>query len=170
MRSEHQQTSTPPWMPLVRDETVVPIPPATPPEPNPQSTSESSNTTQSRVGRLVVVVDDNHDVADSLAMLMKLRGIEARVAYDGSSTLELVAADKPAVVLLDIGLPGMDGYEVCRRMRKLRLTDTRIIAMTGYGQDSDRERASEAGFDIHTVEPPKIDELLRLISEHCSRP
>src|SRR6185369_5311970 len=100
--------------------------------------------------RHVLVVDDNHDAADSLALLMKLRGYDTTVAYDGSTALELVAHNKPAVVLLDIGLPGMDGYEVCQRMRRGGLTDARIIAMTGYGQDRDRERSRLAGFDIHT--------------------
>lgn len=115
--------------------------------------------------RSVLIVDDNQDAADSLLMLMKLRGYDARVAYDGTTAIDIAMHDKPAVVLLDIGLPGMDGCEVCRQLRQLGLTDTRIIAMTGYGQDRDRERSLEAGFDRHTVKPVKINDLMRIIAE-----
>lgn len=113
----------------------------------------------------ILVVDDNQDAADSLAMLMKLRGYDALVAYDGTTALEMAANSRPSVVLLDIGLPGMDGCEVCRRMRELGLTDMRIIAMTGYGQEADRERSREAGFDVHAVKPVRINDLLKLISD-----
>jgi signal transduction histidine kinase len=116
--------------------------------------------------RSVLIVDDNQDAADSLLMLMKLRGYDARVAYDGTTAIDIALHDKPNVVLLDIGLPGMDGCEVCRQLRQLGLTDTRIIAMTGYGQDRDRERSLEAGFDLHTVKPVKINDLMRMIGEH----
>jgi signal transduction histidine kinase len=114
--------------------------------------------------RRVLVVDDNQDAADSLFMLMKLQGFDVRVAYDGTAAIDMAVCDRPEVVLLDIGLPGLDGYEVCRRMRQRGLTDTRIIAMTGYGQDRDRQLSKEAGFDMHTVKPVKIDELLRMIA------
>ena len=115
--------------------------------------------------RSVLIVDDNQDAADSLLMLMKLRGYDARVAYDGTTAIDIALHDKPSVVLLDIGLPGMDGCEVCRQMRQRGLTDTRIIAMTGYGQDRDRERSLEAGFDLHTVKPVKINDLMRIIAD-----
>ncbi|MFN2426794.1 MAG: response regulator [Candidatus Binatia bacterium] len=118
-----------------------------------------------RPPRRILVVDDNQDAADSLAMLMKLRGFEALVAYDGQTALRIAESDKPSIVLLDIGLPGMDGCEVCRKMRERGLTDMRIIAMTGYGQESDRERSREAGFDVHAVKPVKIDDLLKLIED-----
>ena len=115
--------------------------------------------------RRILVVDDNQDAADSLMMLMQMRGFEVRVAYDGQTAIDIATKEKPAIILLDIGLPGIDGYEVCRRMRQQGLSDTCIIALTGYGQDRDRERSKEAGFDLHTVKPIKIDELVRLIAE-----
>ena len=79
------------------------------------------------------------------------------------TAVELATSERPSVMLLDIGLPGMDGYDVCRAIRKQGLVDVRIIAMTGYGQERDRARAMEAGFDTHTVKPVDIEELTRLI-------
>jgi signal transduction histidine kinase len=112
----------------------------------------------------VLVVDDSLDSADSLATLLRMSGHEVFVAHDGEAALHLCATRNPSVVLLDIGLPGMDGYEICRRIRKLGLADALIIAMTGYGQARDRRRSSEAGFDEHTVKPVEVEELTRLIS------
>ena len=117
----------------------------------------------SRTSRRVLVVDDSLDSADSLATLLRLSGHEVFVAGDGETALDLCVEARPDVVLLDIGLPGMDGYEICRRIRKLGLTDAVIIAMTGYGQSRDRRRSQEAGFDAHTVKPVDIAELSRLI-------
>ena len=88
--------------------------------------------------RRILVVDDNEDAAESLAMLLRMGGHEVMVAHDGHQALEIAAIERPGVVLLDIGLPGMDGYEVCRRVRQQGLADAQIIAMTGYGQDRDR--------------------------------
>ena len=114
--------------------------------------------------RRILVVDDSRDAAESLARLLRIGGHEVLVAHDGEEALELSAATHPSVVLLDIGLPGMDGYEVCRRVRQQGLADAVIIAMTGYGQERDRRRSSEAGFDDHTVKPVEIGELTRLIA------
>ena len=114
--------------------------------------------------RRILVVDDNHDAAESLAMLLRLGGHEVMIAHDGHQALEIAALERPAVVLLDIGLPGMDGYEVCRRVRQQGLTEAQIIAMTGYGQDRDRERSRAAGFDTHTVKPVEIQELMELLA------
>ncbi len=113
--------------------------------------------------RRMLVVDDNRDAADSLLMLMKLRGYEVEVAYDGNQAIEIAQTWQPGIVLLDIGLPGLDGYEVCRRLRELGLTDARIIALSGYGQERDRELSKEAGFNLHAVKPVQIDELLKII-------
>jgi CheY-like chemotaxis protein len=102
----------------------------------------------------VLVVDDNHDSADALAMLVRLWKLDARVAYDGPSALEAVRDAVPDVVLLDIGLPGLDGYEVARRLRAdPRLAGTRLVALTGYGTREDKERAAAAGFDAHLTKP-----------------
>jgi len=112
---------------------------------------------------LVLVVDDNVDAADSLAVLLRMRGHEVRVAHDGPAALSLAEEVRPAIVLMDVGLPGMDGYEVCRRMRAASGADARIIAMTGYGQERDRQRAREAGFDAHAVKPVEFAELAKLL-------
>ena len=113
--------------------------------------------------RRILVVDDSADAAESLALLLRMKGHEVSVAYDGPRAVELAETERPAVMLLDIGLPGMDGYEVCRRLRAGGLSDTFIVAMTGYGQDSDRERSLQAGFDGHTVKPVAMEELMRVI-------
>ena len=112
----------------------------------------------------ILVVDDSLDAAESMAKLLLLAGHEVLVAHDGHKALDLAVREKPAIVLLDIGLPGMDGYEVCRRLRELCPPGTRIIAVTGYGQDRDRLRSKEAGFDAHTVKPVDPAELMGLLA------
>jgi signal transduction histidine kinase len=134
--------------------------PEAPARPAPAGThSERAATTTHRI----LVVDDNKDAAESLAILLRLKGHDVQVAHDGQAALALTTARTPGIVLLDIGLPGMDGYEVCRRLRQQGLLDTRIIAMTGYGQDRDRRRADDAGFNNHTVKPVEIRELEKLL-------
>jgi signal transduction histidine kinase len=112
----------------------------------------------------ILVVDDSKDAAESLAKLLRLEGHEVLVARDGPEALALAASEHPAVVLLDIGLPGMDGYEVCRRVRQQGLRSARIIAVTGYGQERDRQRSRDAGFDTHTVKPVDPGELMKLVA------
>jgi signal transduction histidine kinase len=105
-------------------------------------------------GRRVLVVDDNGDAAESLALLLRLAGHEARVAHDGPGALKEAEAFPPDAVLLDIGLPGMDGYEVARRLRRLEgARSATLVAVTGYGQDDDLRRSKEAGFDHHLIKP-----------------
>ena len=102
----------------------------------------------------VLIVDDNLDGTRVLARILRVRGHEVRVAHDGPSALEEARADPPDVVLLDIGLPGMDGYEVAGRLRELEGPDrSLLVAVTGYGQEEDRRRSREAGFDHHLVKP-----------------
>ena len=115
-------------------------------------------------GRRILVVDDNVDAADSLAVLLRLDGHQVALAYDGPQAIEIAQTERPSVILLDIGLPGMDGYEVCRRLREGGFASARVIAMTGYGQDKDRQRAMEAGFDEHTVKPVEFAALKRLLA------
>jgi len=115
--------------------------------------------------RRILVVDDNVDAAESMAMLLRLRGHEVVVAHNGEDALRLAGERPPSVVLLDIGMPGMDGYEVCRRFRTSGLGEMRIIAMTGFGLEQDRQRSKEAGFDAHTVKPVAIAELVKLLAE-----
>jgi PAS domain S-box-containing protein len=107
-------------------------------------------------GHRVLVVDDNRDAANSLAMLLKLQGHDVRVAFNGLAALELTQAYVPDVVFLDIGMPGMDGYEVARRLRQQPgLESVVLAALTGWGQREDRLRTAEAGFDHHLVKPPE---------------
>jgi len=111
----------------------------------------------------ILVIDDNRDAAQSLAMLLRLGGHQVLVAHDGGSGLEMALAERPSILFLDIGLPGLDGYEVCRLARARGLTEARIIAMSGYGQDTDRQRSQAAGFDGHSVKPVELEELSRLL-------
>jgi PAS domain S-box-containing protein len=114
--------------------------------------------------RRVLVVDDNADAAESLAQLLALKGHEVRVAYDGLSGVELARAFEPDVVLLDIGMPGLDGYAVARRLREQDgRRGVRLVALTGYGQLDDRRRAQEAGFDDHLVKPPDVATLEQML-------
>jgi PAS domain S-box-containing protein len=107
-------------------------------------------------GLRLLVVDDNHDAADSLVMLLRLKGHEVRVAYSGMAVLEMTKTYTPDVVFLDIGMPRMDGYEVARRLRQTPgLEKTVLAALTGWGQQEDRRRTAEAGFDHHLVKPPE---------------
>ncbi len=101
----------------------------------------------------VLIVEDNKDAADSLAMLLQLWGHAVRTSHDGLSGLKAARSYRPQVVFLDIGLPGLDGYEVARRLRGEFGAEMRLVAMTGYGQEDDRRRAQEAGFDAHLVKP-----------------
>ena len=114
-------------------------------------------------GRRVLVVDDNADAADSLAMLLQVRGEEVRVAYDGEEALAAEAEFRPDVILLDIGMPKLSGYEVARRVRDLRGPGVLIVAITGWGQEEDRQRARDAGFDHHFTKPVDYAVLLDLI-------
>ncbi|ANH67941.1 response regulator [Mitsuaria sp. 7] len=118
----------------------------------------------------VMVVDDNRDAADSMAVFLELAGFETTVQLDGPSALDAATSWAPQVVLLDIGLPGLDGYEVARRLRTLPGgTDWLLIALTGYGQQDDRRRAHEAGFDVHLVKPADPDAVVELIQEWRQR-
>jgi signal transduction histidine kinase len=117
------------------------------------------------VPRRILVVDDSRDAAESMAMLLRLRGHEVLIAHEGRAALELAVAENPSVILLDIGLPGLDGYQVCREARARGLQHTRIIALTGYGQERDRQRAKAAGFDSHLVKPLEVSELSKLLQD-----
>ncbi|MGE0462051.1 MAG: ATP-binding protein [Vicinamibacterales bacterium] len=123
----------------------------------------------SPVSRRVLVVDDEPDSALTLAMLLQLRGHQAEVAHDGAEALAQAVAFEPDVVLLDIGLPGMDGYDVCRHLRERpRGRSMFIVALTGWGQEEDRRRTREAGFDLHLVKPVDPEELLRVLAATSS--
>jgi two-component system, chemotaxis family, CheB/CheR fusion protein len=115
--------------------------------------------------RRILVVDDNSDVADSLAMLLRLDGHEVEVAYSAPGTFEAVQRMRPEAVFLDIGLPQMDGYEIARRLRADPAAKrVHLIALTGYGQEHDRERACEAGFGAHLVKPADIEAVNQILA------
>jgi CheY-like chemotaxis protein len=114
--------------------------------------------------RRVLVVDDNRDGGETLAVILRFWGHEVRVCEDGPGALAEAADFRPEVVLLDIGLPGMDGYEVARRLReRFGPGAMRLIALTGYGNDTDRRRSLEVGFDEHLTKPAELGELRRLL-------
>jgi PAS domain S-box-containing protein len=144
-------------------EFVVRLPPLAGRAPG-DSTAQDAESSPLTGSRRVLVVDDNHDSAESMAILLEIWGHEVRTTYDGPAALALAAEYRPDVVLLDIGLPGMSGYEVAKRLRELPdLAGAILIAVTGYGQHSDRERSRAAGFDHHLlkpVEPARLQELL----------
>ena len=112
----------------------------------------------------VLVVDDNVDAAQSMEALLAMEGHEVRVVHDGAAALEAVQSFPASVLLLDIGLPGLTGLEVARRIRQLpALKNLVLVALTGYGQESDRERTREAGFDHHLVKPADFDAVLNIL-------
>jgi CheY-like chemotaxis protein len=112
----------------------------------------------------ILVVDDIEASATTMAMLLRAIGQDAEIRNDGMSALDWLATSKADVVFLDISMPGMDGYEVARRIRALpRLNNLVLVALTGYGQDEDRRRAFEAGFNHHLVKPVSIDALEQLL-------
>jgi signal transduction histidine kinase len=143
-------------LPLAPDfETVDFLSPGRPAVPIP------APTTQPQSGKRILVVDDNEDAAESIADLLRDLGNEIETAYDGPAALRIAKVFKPEVCLVDIGLPAMDGYELARRLRESHdlASGARLIAVTGYGQDADRERSRQAGFDSHLVKPVNLDVL-----------
>jgi PAS domain S-box-containing protein len=119
----------------------------------------------------VLVIDDNVDMARGLAKLLKLLGHDVRVAHDGPSGLDAARDQRPEVILLDIGLPGMDGYHVAERLRREEFgKGVLLIAVTGYGQDEDRQRARAVGFDRYVTKPVDYPTLLALVSDSGGRP
>jgi signal transduction histidine kinase/CheY-like chemotaxis protein len=112
----------------------------------------------------VLIVDDNRDAADSLAAVLAFLGAETDVVYSGPDAIRRVESYRPSVVLLDIGMPGMDGHEVARRIRRrAEFRDIKLIAMTGWGQEQDRRRTRAAGFDHHLTKPADVDALADIL-------
>jgi CheY-like chemotaxis protein len=112
----------------------------------------------------VLVVDDNRDAADSLGVLLEFLGAEVCVTHDGSAALAALPGFRPALVLLDLGMPGIDGHEVARRLRAERAHDgVRLVALTGWGQEGDRARTRAEGFDDHLIKPVEVAALQALL-------
>ena len=117
-------------------------------------------------GHRILVVDDNNDAATSLAAFLELSGHDVRVAHDGRSALETARTFRPSLILLDIGMPEMNGYEVARELRKMPAgQNTVLAAVTGWGQLQDRRRSAEAGFDHHLVKPLDLKALEGLLAD-----
>ena len=125
----------------------------------------SSLTSASARLHKVFVVDDNRDAADTLGMFLALEGYDVRVAYDGDEAIREADAFHPEVALLDIGLPGTNGYEVARHMRREQDGDLMLIAVTGYASDDDVARSLAAGFDWHFGKPASLPALLEKIHD-----
>ena len=119
----------------------------------------------SSTDRRVLVVDDNEDAADSLATLLNVMHYQVRVAYDGPEAIEAADEFAPAVALLDIGLPKLSGYDIARHIRSTRGDDVLLVAITGWGQEEDKRKAREAGFDHHFTKPADFEVLLQLIEQ-----
>jgi len=135
---------------------VVSEPPSKTQPQEPSGAKQATTTQQAQ--RRILVVDDNRDSAGTLRMMCELSGHQVHTAYDGLDAVEAAAKFQPDVILLDIGLPGLNGYEAARRIRcQPRDKDLMMVALTGWGQKEDRDRSKEAGFDAHLVKPVDFD-------------
>jgi CheY-like chemotaxis protein/two-component sensor histidine kinase len=132
-----------------------------------QQTADGRNEpTALRSSLRILIVDDNRDGADSLAMLLRIMGNDTRTAYDGQEGVDLAAEFRPDFMLMDIGLPKLDGYEACTRIRQESWgKNIVLVAVTGWGQEEDHRRSHEAGFDQHLVKPVDPKELMKMVAE-----
>jgi CheY-like chemotaxis protein len=131
-----------------------------------QSSARPLTREQETVKQRVLVVDDNYDSADSLATLLRFLGHEVQTAFDGLEAVNAALDFHPSIMLLDIGLPKLNGYEVARRVRTQPGGDAiKLVALTGWSQDEDIRRAHEAGFDLHLVKPIGMVVLRKLMAE-----
>ena len=139
--------------------------PALTTEQVPTSQAVGSETIAVTEPRRILVADDNHDAAESLTLQLRLAGHDVRTVHDGLEALAVAKTFKPQIVLLDLGMPKMDGYETARNMR-LRSwgKGATLIALTGWGQQPDRQRTSEAGFDVHLVKPVSEAQLFHALA------
>jgi CheY-like chemotaxis protein/anti-sigma regulatory factor (Ser/Thr protein kinase) len=142
------------------------------PPPQPQALSPPTEKAKPTGPSLrVLVVDDNVDTVTTLALLVKESGHDVRTAFDGPTVLEVALDYRPNVVLLDIGLPGLNGFEVSKQLRQQPgLQNAVLVAMTGYGQESDRRRSQEAGFDHHLVKPGDLGKVLEILANVSKLP
>lgn len=141
------------------------------PVPSAERPGEDDTTPQDGPKCRVLVVDDNRDAADSLALMLRLAGHDSRTAYDGLEAVQTAATFRPEVVVLDIGLPKLNGYEAARQIRQQPGSEgTVLIALTGWGQDEDKRRASEAGFDYHLTKPVEVAALESLLASTSTGP
>jgi CheY-like chemotaxis protein len=140
------------WLPALARDVVAP------------AVRRSGTSARERSPRRLLLVDDNVDAVQSLAVLLETDGHEVRIAHDGASALALIESFRPHLVVLDIGLPGMNGYEIAQRIRaRPEFGAPTLVALTGYGQQEDRKRARAAGFDHHFIKPADVNALQRLL-------
>jgi CheY-like chemotaxis protein len=126
--------------------------------------------TQEKMTRRILVVDDNHDAADTLAMMLKLTGNQVHTCYDGISAVAAAGTFNPMVILLDIGMPDVNGYETCRMIREKPWGEPIIIiALTGYGLEEDIRKSKEAGFNAHLLKPVDLNELVSALDKLISK-
>jgi len=141
------------------------------PPPSSHASSPPPPAQSNELSLRVLVVDDNVDTVTTLSMLVQESGHEVRTAFDGPSVLETALDYRPDVVLLDIGLPGLNGFEVAKQLRQQPLVRNAVlVAMTGYGRDSDRQRSKEAGFDHHLVKPGDFGKVLEILATASESP
>jgi len=140
------------WLPLGEEAPADPLAPS--------EDAPSQNESETRV----LVIDDDRDVADSLAILLESLGATVHKAYDGPAGVSAIDGFDPDLIFVDIGMPGVDGYETARRIRRVgEGCRFRLVALTGWGQEEDRRRAKEAGFDLHLTKPASLETLERLL-------
>jgi CheY-like chemotaxis protein len=146
-------------------EFVVRLPVLSAETPKAAAHATSAAKERAAVARRMLVVDDNVDSAESLTMLLQVSGHETHTAHDGLEALAAAERFRPEVVLLDIGLPNLNGYDAARRIREQPWgKDMVLIALTGWGQEADRRKSKDAGFDLHMVKPVDLDALMRLLA------
>jgi CheY-like chemotaxis protein len=144
---------------------LLPLVPAQPPSTAQQTNEDDGKVSASAKAR-ILIIDDNRLSSNSTAMLLRLMGYELATAYDGVAGIESARTFRPDVILLDIGLPRLNGYETARRIREQSWgKNIFLIAVTGYGQEEDRRRSLEAGFDYHLVKPVNFAELEKKLAE-----
>jgi CheY-like chemotaxis protein/two-component sensor histidine kinase len=144
-------------LPVSQSET--PLEPASP-------VSAGAVDTLHSLGVRVLVVDDNRDSADACSLLLQTCGYEVRTAYSGQEALAITDGFRPKIALLDVGMPGMNGYEVARRLREKWAADVILVAVTGWGQAEDKRKTQAAGFDHHVTKPVNFDVLARLLAQY----
>jgi CheY-like chemotaxis protein len=135
-------------------------------EANPSGPGADGSAAKERAAsaQRVLIVDDNQDASATMARLLEILGYRVRTASDGALAIALAKSFLPDAVLLDLGLPGMNGYQVCQALKDVpELKHTTIIALTGYGQSEDRRRVREAGFDFHLIKPAEVGEIRKLL-------
>ncbi|HEU4694935.1 MAG TPA: response regulator, partial [Vicinamibacterales bacterium] len=133
-----------------------------------QPVSAKRHADEQRLERRILVIDDNQDAANATAMLIEDMGGQSRVAYDGEHALAVLQEYQPEVVLLDIGMRGLDGYETCQRIRRVLGNRVMLVALTGFGQKQDKERATRAGFDAHLTKPADGPALTAIMASRAS--